>query len=150
ISSATSATGRLQFSVEKPKMVSQRMLRSGAACTMRFTASTPAWCPTVRGRPRRFAHRPLPSMTIATCRCAWSFTPWPGAPVDGLFCWAAMELRRILLGRLAAWRSDVHDLLFFGFQGFVHAPDRLIGQLLDLAFEPLFLVLADHVRLLGG
>src|SRR6185503_10628550 len=133
-------------------MVSQRMSSSGAAWTMRFSASTPAWWPTVRGRPRRFAQRPLPSMTIATCSPAGLPAPWPGAPEVGVFCWAAMGVAEVL----GCWRasgprgSDVHDLLFFGFQGFGHAPDRLIGELLDVGLAPPLLVLAAHMGLRGG
>src|SRR5947209_5082530 len=44
------------------------MPSSGAVSTTRRTASTPARCPAVRGKPRRVAQRPLPSMMIATCR----------------------------------------------------------------------------------
>src|SRR5260370_39344501 len=38
-----------------------------AASTTRRTERAPAWWPAVRGRPRRAAQRPLPSMMIATC-----------------------------------------------------------------------------------
>src|SRR2546428_10751041 len=44
------------------------MPRPGAASTTRRTAYAPARWPAVRGRPRRAAQRPLPSITIATCR----------------------------------------------------------------------------------
>src|SRR2546429_9275203 len=44
------------------------MPRSGAASTVRRTASAPARCPATRGKPRRLAQRPLPSITIATWR----------------------------------------------------------------------------------
>src|SRR5256886_14510007 len=39
-----------------------------SASTTRRTASAPARWPAVRGRPRRAAQRPLPSITIATWR----------------------------------------------------------------------------------
>src|SRR5258705_13967007 len=42
------------------------MPHPGAMRTARRTASAPARCPAARGRPRRVAQRPLPSMTIAT------------------------------------------------------------------------------------
>src|SRR5260370_12966206 len=38
-----------------------------AASTTRRAERAPAWWPAVRGRPRRAAQRPLPSMMIATC-----------------------------------------------------------------------------------
>ena len=41
------------------------MPRSSAPSTVSTRASSPAACPSVRGRPRRSAHRPLPSMTQA-------------------------------------------------------------------------------------
>src|SRR5438128_7936982 len=44
------------------------MPRPGAASTTRRTARAPAWWPAVRGRPRRAAQRPLPSMMIARWR----------------------------------------------------------------------------------
>src|SRR2546428_13100368 len=44
------------------------MPRPGAASTTRRTAYAPARWPAVRGRPRRAAQRPLPSITIAMWR----------------------------------------------------------------------------------
>ena len=38
-----------------------------AAQTIRCRAASPALCPAVRGKPILSAHRPLPSMTQATC-----------------------------------------------------------------------------------
>jgi len=46
------------------------MPESGAASTMRRTASTPARWPAARGIPREVAQRPLPSMMIATWKVA--------------------------------------------------------------------------------
>ena len=48
------------------------MPSSIAARTVRRTASTPFLWPTERGRPRRLAQRPLPSMMMATWRGAAS------------------------------------------------------------------------------
>ena len=59
-------SGRFQLSDEKAKRVSVPIPRSRAASTARRTASTPAACPAVRGRPRATAQRPLPSMMMAT------------------------------------------------------------------------------------
>src|SRR5215213_10885257 len=44
------------------------MPSSSAPWTVSYRASSPAAWPSVRGRPRFCAHRPLPSMTMATCR----------------------------------------------------------------------------------
>src|SRR4029079_18347712 len=38
-----------------------------APATTSTSAASPASCPLVRGSPRWLAHRPLPSITIATC-----------------------------------------------------------------------------------
>src|SRR5881296_2428146 len=65
---ATSPGGRFQLSAENAYSVSAPMPSPGAASTIRRTASTPARWPATRGRPRRPAQRPLPSITIATCR----------------------------------------------------------------------------------
>src|SRR5258705_2446531 len=70
---ATSPAGRFQLSAEKAYIVSAVIPRSGAASTARRTASAPARWPAPRGRPRRVAQRPLPSMMIATCREALCF-----------------------------------------------------------------------------
>src|SRR5581483_7220852 len=51
--------------------------------------------------------------------------------------------------RPGAGRSYLHDLMLFGFQGLVHALDRLVGELLHVVLEPLVLVLADGAVLLG-
>src|SRR5437867_10302389 len=63
------------------------MPRSGAASTVRRTASAPARCPATRGRPRRLAQRPLPSITIATWReelCSIKSVPKKNAsPLSG-------------------------------------------------------------------
>ena len=64
--SSISAAGRDQFSEEKLKMVRYWTPSSMAARTVRRTASTPLRCPAERGSPRLSAHRPLPSMMMAT------------------------------------------------------------------------------------
>src|SRR5216110_916240 len=68
IKAATSAAGRFQLSAEKAFSVSAATPSPGAASTVRRTASAPARWPATRGRPRRVAQRPLPSITIATWR----------------------------------------------------------------------------------
>src|SRR5213076_1725364 len=67
-SGAAPAAGRFQLSAEKAYSVSAATPSPGAASTVRRTASAPARWPATRGRPRRVAQRPLPSITIATCR----------------------------------------------------------------------------------
>src|SRR4029077_972368 len=67
MSAATSPAGRFQLSAENAYRVRAPTPSSGAASTVRRTASTPARWPATRGRPRRPAQRPLPSITMATC-----------------------------------------------------------------------------------
>ena len=80
----TSGRGRTQFSVEKPKTVSQPTPRAAAARTTSARVSSPAVCPSVRGSPRRLAHRPFPSMTHAT----WTFRE--GSRGEGKNGWSVM------------------------------------------------------------
>ena len=58
--------GLRQLSVENAYSVSVPMPCLGAASTMRRMVSTPASGPRTRDRPRRVAHRPLPSMMMPT------------------------------------------------------------------------------------
>src|SRR5579872_3672667 len=74
----TSSGGRRQFSVEKANMVSHRTPISSAPSTVSNIASSPAACPSVRGRPRARAQRPFPSMTQAT----WVGTRARSTPCD--------------------------------------------------------------------
>src|SRR5262245_953674 len=67
MSTPTSCGGRPQLSAENANSVSRATPRSGAASTTRRVAAMPASCPAERGRPRRVAQRPLPSMMMATC-----------------------------------------------------------------------------------
>ena len=55
-----------QFSLEKANTVRRSMPALAAASTTRLSASTPCLCPSVLGRRRDLAQRPLPSMMIAT------------------------------------------------------------------------------------
>ena len=93
----TSGRGRCQFSVEKPNTVSQPMLRCTAIRTSRARFSSPSVCPSVRGSPRRPAHRPLPSMMQATCR------RWSGEPDDTGSYASQPTPRRAWRGRMLAW-----------------------------------------------
>jgi hypothetical protein len=54
------------LSAENAYSVSIPIPLSGAASTIFRTTRAPAMWPAVRGRPRAFAQRPLPSMMIAT------------------------------------------------------------------------------------
>ena len=63
----TSSSGRRQFSVENAYTVNHSRPSSSAPSTASNSASSPAACPSVRFNPRCVAHRPLPSITAATC-----------------------------------------------------------------------------------
>src|ERR1043165_5436103 len=121
----TSSLGRFQFSLEKAKTVRYSMSRSMQACTTRTRASTPCLWPKKRGRKRFFAHRPLPSMTMAT---------WRGTPA-------------LLSALTRTRRSDGHDLGFLGREQLVDLVDDAVGQLLDLVLAATLVVLGDELVL---
>src|SRR5258705_12475555 len=73
----TSAAGRVQLSDENAYRVSAVMPQPGAISTARRTAAAPARWPAARGRPRRVAQRPLPSMTMATWKEVLCFIKSP-------------------------------------------------------------------------
>src|ERR1700752_2909014 len=82
----------------------------------------------VRGNPRAFAQRPLPSMMMAT---------WRGTapPSDASPILTAVEI---------GWfTSDLHDLFFFGGESVVDLLHVLVGELLHLVMQPAMLVLGD-------
>ena len=64
----TSSGERVQFSVEKAYAETPSRRSRSRPSTTSSSAASPASWPSVRGSPRALAHRPLPSMTIATCR----------------------------------------------------------------------------------
>ena len=64
----TSSGERFQFSVEKAYAEIAWTPTSMAPSTTSNSEGSPASWPAVRGSPRCLAQRPLPSMTIATCR----------------------------------------------------------------------------------
>src|SRR5690349_19111981 len=102
------------------------MPSSPAACTVRRTASPPRRWPAMRGRPRAFAQRPLPSMMTAT---------WTGGGNGDD-------------GSAGSMGSDLKDLLVLLRQQPVDLLDGLVGQRLDVLVQLAVLVLADLVVLL--
>src|SRR5690348_15663197 len=97
------------------------MPSSAAAMTVRRTASAPRRCPAIRGRPRDFAQRPLPSMMMAT---------WAGGGGKGEEVPSSMD-------------SDLEDLLVLLGEEAVDLLDRLVGQGLDVLVELAVLILGD-------
>src|SRR5690606_8069593 len=125
ISAPTSSSGRPQFSLEKANRVSAPMPRSRQKSTVRSAARAPARWPTTRGRRRRCAQRPLPSMMMAR---------WRGAGA-----WSGADMRVMRM----ADRSDRHQFLFLALDHLVHVLDRLVGDLLDLVLGAAHVVLGD-------
>src|SRR6187551_2887104 len=116
--SATSSTGRVQFSVEKAYTASERMPRSIAASTVRRTARVPSRCPSETGSPRPSAQRALPSRMIATLRATSG-------------------------GSRSPVTSDLHDLGLFVLHQVVDRLDVVVGELLHLLLRAPLLVVAD-------
>src|SRR5690554_1352574 len=122
ISALTSSCGRPQFSLEKANRVSARIPRSRQKSMQILTARAPARCPTMRGRLRLAAQRPLPSMMMAMWRGTFIGKP----------------------GRGSSYR---HQFLFLRLHHLVHGLDGLVGDLLDLGVAAALLVLADFLFL---
>src|SRR6185503_11993997 len=108
--SSISEAGRFQFSEEKPNSVKYCTPALTAALIVRRTASAPRLCPAVRGRPRCRAHRPLPSMMMATCRGCCPPAVSPAASVT----WFDSGL-----AEPGCCTSDLQDLFFLGGQALV-------------------------------
>jgi hypothetical protein len=87
------------------------MPRSRQVRTVVRTASAPFSCPWMRDSSRCLAHRPLPSMMMAT---------WAGSPV-------AAPASEPAEGGL-----ELKDLFLFFFVALVDELDVLVGHLLDL------------------
>src|SRR5919109_2883607 len=134
--SVTSSGGRFQFSEEKPNTVRNSTSNSAAARTTRRNASAPSRWPIVRGNPRAFAHRPLPSMMMAT---------WRGTVALPAVSAAAPIRTAVEIG----WFTlNLHDFFFFGGQRLVDLLHVLVGQLLHLVVQNAMLVLGDLAVLL--
>src|SRR5690606_41314258 len=90
-----------QFSLEKANSVSAETPRPRQKSMHRWTPRAPARWPIIRGRRRRAAHRPLPSMLTAR---------WRGRAIG---------------------RSYRHQFPFLGLDHLVDVLDALLGELLD-------------------
>src|SRR3546814_525665 len=117
ISAPTSSSGRPQFSLENANSVSAEIPRSRQKSMHRLTARAPARWPIIRGRRRRAAHRPLPSMMTAR---------WRGRVIE---------------------KSYRHQFLFLGLDHLVDVLDALVGELLDFVAAAALVVLRDLLLL---
>src|SRR5712691_10455025 len=111
------------------------MPSSGAASTARRTAPAPARWPATRGRPRRAAQRPLPSMMIATCieeLCGIKsvLKKIPGSPLTGDANERFHVVQVVLQGTPAGARQPVFGLRDPSFER-LRAGD--VRRLLELA-----------------
>src|SRR5690349_2035447 len=118
---ATSTEGRCQFSLENANSVSACTPRRAHSSMHMRTGRTPSLCPAWRGRPRLSAQRPLPSMMMAMCLGALTVSP--------------------------VFRSHLQDFFFLGGELRVDVTDVLVGELLDVDFRLLLVVLGDHLFL---
>src|SRR5579871_5755895 len=132
--SATSSGGRRQFSELNANSVRYSMPRSTQARTVARTVSTPRLWPATRGRWRRLAQRPLPSMMIATWR---GTAPWGGT--------AWVELSCDILSPSTPLHR--HQLGFFLLQQLVDLGGVPVGHLLHLVLGAA-LVVFRHLLLL--
>src|SRR5512145_3499477 len=110
------------------------MRSSRAHSTTARTARTPIRCPSTRGSPRSFAHRPLPSMMMATCRGK-----------------EGVSRPKLVIGMGAeaeAARSDLQDLLFLRLEDLVDLLHVGVRLLLDPFLPALHDVLGDLLLLL--
>src|SRR4051794_23759498 len=107
------------------------MPRSAQASTVFTRESTPALWPKKRGMKRFLAQRPLPSITIATCRGMSAREP------------AALELLLITDCKDGTPASDGHDLRFLARDQAVDLGDGAVGDLLHLVERAALVVLAD-------
>src|SRR5262245_66277597 len=94
---------------------------------MARTDPLPRRCPSMRDSPRRCAHRPLPSMMMAT--------------------WRGRRVRSRPEVSSAGTCSDLHDLVFFGLQHLVQSLGVFLGELLGLFLPAVHLVLCQVAAL---
>src|SRR5919198_6038758 len=105
------------------------MPRSSHASTIGWILLVPRRCPARRGRRRRWAQRPLPSMMMATCR--GTATRGAGARI-----WLALSI------------SDRHDLLLLVRPHRLELRNDPVGDLLEPLLRPLDLVGRGRLLLL--
>src|SRR5216684_3585302 len=120
-------------------MVRILMPSSPTARTARRKASTPRRWPSLRGRPRSAAQRPLPSMMMAT----WRGGSKPESGTGASRALGETEASSMLFSECRGPGSNRHDFFFFAGKGLIDFADDLIRRLLDLAGHAGVIVLAD-------
>src|ERR1700722_1336889 len=129
----TSSGGLRQFSLLKANSVKYPTLRRAHSSTILRTTLMLARWPAGRGRTRRRAHRPLPSMMMATC-CGDSSLVFTGKTGS-------------------AWRNtgdrllDLHQFLFLVRHRLIDVRHMLVGELLNVILRATVLVLRDELFL---
>src|SRR5215471_17551675 len=103
--------------------------------TMARTEVFPRRCPSIRFLPRSFAHRPLPSIMMATCRGSRDLSK-PCSSIDACSHVHRIGVRSGVEGveegktrSIAAARElNRHDLFFFGLDDLVDSADEVISD----------------------
>src|SRR6185437_5268532 len=140
MSARISAGGRCQFSWENANSDNTSTPASSDPSTTARTDFIPDLWPNGRGRLRSRAHRPLPSMMIATWRGTAPFTR----------IWASTSSAFMTPGRASRARtSDLHDLGFFHLEQVFELGHVVVVQLLQILVGVLLVVLRHLVELLG-
>src|ERR1700689_2597005 len=104
---------------------------------VRRTARAPSRCPAMRGNRRAAAHRPLPSMMMATGTGGGPSAPgWSRPAAVG---WVVVDIRV---------RSDLADVLFLIREAVVDLFYVLVGEFLHLVGPGLGEILANFVLFL--
>src|ERR1700742_4823355 len=97
---------------------------------VRRTARAPSRCPAMRGNRRAAAHRPLPSMMMATCAGGGPEAPgWRCLAVMG---WVAVDIKSVRGWPFRRGSSDLADVLFLFREGVVDLFYVLICEFLHL------------------
>src|SRR3954452_21815763 len=125
------------------------MPNSTASRSRALTTSAPALCPSSTGSPRPDAHRPLPSVMMATY-CALPSGSLKGRSPYGARASPSGELAHgpEPLGR--AVRSNLEDLFLFALEQGIEVGDLRVGELLQLLLAAALVVGADVALVLQG
>src|ERR1051326_4310072 len=127
------------------------MPRRRAVSTTARTASLPLRCPSMRGRPRRRAQRPFPSMMIATWR-GRRFGSRSTSDISVVGKGSSFGTRctrpfAVASSPSPGAESNRQDLLFFALQDFFETLEVVLRRRLDLLARAAVVVLGDVLLL---
>src|SRR5262249_28067161 len=122
-----------------------------AVSTTARTASFPRLCPSMRGRPRLRAQRPLPSMMIATCRGSRLGSRSTRDIKNGFRLRASGSGSADPLAEACSLKPEAYsnreDLLLFALEDLVDTLEILLGRRLDLVACASAVVFGQFLRL---